>query len=62
MKTFGLVVPKGKGRIFEANVRRLLDGEHALSFFPLRRRFEMTKAINSRFCSVFERSKMSAAY
>ncbi len=31
MKTFGLVVPKGKGRIFEANVRRLLDEEHALA-------------------------------
>jgi hypothetical protein len=24
-------VPKGKGRIFEANVRRLLDQEHALA-------------------------------
>ena len=31
------------------------------SFFPLRRRFEKTEAINSRFCSVFERSKISAA-
>jgi hypothetical protein len=31
MKTFGLVVPKGKGRIFETNVRRLLDEEHALA-------------------------------
>ena len=31
MKTFGLVVPKGKGRIFEANVRGLLDQEHALA-------------------------------
>ena len=31
MKTFGLAVPKGKGRIFEANVRRLLDQEHALA-------------------------------
>jgi transposase len=28
---FGLVVPKSKGRIFEANVRRLLDEEHALA-------------------------------
>jgi transposase len=27
MKTFGLVVPKGAGKIFEANVRRLLEGE-----------------------------------
>jgi transposase len=31
MKSFGLGVPKGKGRIFEANVRRLLDEEHALA-------------------------------
>ena len=31
MKTFGLVVPKGKGRIFAANVRRLLAEEHALA-------------------------------
>jgi transposase len=31
MKTFGLVVPKGAGRIFEANVRRLLAGEDTLA-------------------------------
>ncbi len=31
------------------------------SFLPLSRKFENTKAINSRFCSVFERSKMPAA-
>ncbi len=31
MKTFGLVLPKGKGRIFEANVRGLFDEEHALA-------------------------------
>jgi transposase len=31
MKTFGLVVPKGAGRIFEANVRRLLEGEAAVA-------------------------------
>ena len=31
------------------------------SFLPLRLRFEKTKAINWRFCSMFERSKMSAA-
>src|SRR5689334_8545911 len=31
MKTFGLVVPKGGGRIFEANVRRLLEGEAAVA-------------------------------
>ena len=37
MKTFGLVVPKGGGRIFEANVRALLEGEEALagSVLPL---------------------------
>jgi transposase len=31
MKTFGLVVPKGAGRIFETNLRRLLGGEGALA-------------------------------
>ena len=31
MKTFGLVVPKGGGRVYEANIRRLLDGEDALA-------------------------------
>ncbi len=31
MKTFGLVVPKGAGRVFEDNIRRLLAGEAALS-------------------------------
>ena len=31
MKTFGLIVPKGKGRTFEENVRELLDGEGNLS-------------------------------
>jgi hypothetical protein len=31
MKTFGLVVPEGNGRIFEANVRWLVDQEHALA-------------------------------
>ncbi len=37
MKTFGLLVRKGGGRIFEANVRALLDGEVALarSVLPL---------------------------
>jgi transposase len=34
MKTFGLVVPKGKGRIFEANVRRLLDESPAAPASP----------------------------
>jgi Transposase IS116/IS110/IS902 family len=31
MKTFGLVVPKGGGRIFETNVRVLLEGQEALA-------------------------------
>ena len=31
MKTFGLVVPKGKGRNLKADVHRLLDEEHALA-------------------------------
>jgi transposase len=35
MKTFGLVVPKGAGRIFEANVRQLLDGEVAVAAIVL---------------------------
>lgn len=30
MKTFGLVVPKGAGRVFEANVRHLLAGNNGL--------------------------------
>lgn len=35
MKTFGLVVPKGAGRVFETNVRRLLDGQAALAAIVL---------------------------
>lgn len=31
MKTFGLIVPKGAGRVFEGNVRRLLANEAALA-------------------------------
>ena len=31
LKTFGLVIPKGKGGAFESHVRRLLDGNDALS-------------------------------
>ena len=31
MKTFGLIVPKGKGRIFDGNVRQLLDGNDGLA-------------------------------
>ena len=31
MKTFGLIVPKGEGRVFDANVRELLDGNDGLA-------------------------------
>lgn len=31
MKTFGLVVPRGAGRVFETNVRRLLAGDDGLA-------------------------------
>ena len=31
MKSFGLVVPKGRGGVFEKNVRALLDGEAAIA-------------------------------
>ena len=31
MKTFGLIVPKGRGRIFDGNVRQFLDGNDALA-------------------------------
>jgi transposase len=35
MKTFGLVVPKGAGTVFEANVRRLLEDEKAVAAIVL---------------------------
>jgi transposase len=35
MKTFGLIVPKGGGRIFETNVRALLVGQEALASIVL---------------------------
>ncbi|MCA1495069.1 IS110 family transposase [Ensifer sp. NBAIM29] len=31
MKTFGLIVPKGKGRVFDGDVRKLLDGNNELA-------------------------------
>jgi transposase len=31
MKTFGLIVPKGRGRIFDGNVRQFLDGNDGLA-------------------------------
>lgn len=47
MKTFGLVVPKGAGRIFEANVRRLLDSQNAVAavVLPL---LEAWRAVRAR--------------
>jgi transposase len=35
MKTFGLVVPNGGGRVFETNVRTLLSGQEALASMVL---------------------------
>lgn len=35
MKTFGLVVPAGKGSIFEKNVRNLLSGHDGLAHIDL---------------------------
>jgi transposase len=31
MRTFGLIVPKGRGRIFDGNVRQFLDGNDGLA-------------------------------
>jgi transposase len=31
MKTFGLIIPKGTGRVFDGNVRELLDGNDGLA-------------------------------
>ncbi|APO74819.1 IS110 family insertion sequence transposase protein [Rhizobium etli 8C-3] len=31
MKTFGLIIPKGKGRVFDGDVRKLLDGNTELA-------------------------------
>ncbi|ASY62963.1 Mobile element protein [Sinorhizobium sojae CCBAU 05684] len=31
MKTFGLIIPKGAGRVFDGNVRRLLEGNDGLA-------------------------------
>jgi transposase len=51
MKTFGLVVPKGTGRVFEANVRGLLEGEAALAavVLPL---LETWRAIRARIAEL----------
>ena len=47
MKTFGLVVPKGGGKVFEANVRRLLADEDVLAavVMPV---LEAWRAVRSR--------------
>jgi len=47
MKTFGLVVPKGAGRVFEDHVRRLLAGDAALAriMLPL---LEAWRSLRSR--------------
>lgn len=47
MKTFGLVVPKGAGRVFEEHVRRLLAGDAALAriMLPL---LEAWRSLRSR--------------
>lgn len=40
MKTFGLIIPKGTGRVFDSNVRELLDengGLHGSYCLCLRR-------------------------
>lgn len=31
VKTFGLIIPKGKGRVFDGDVRKLLDGNNELA-------------------------------
>ncbi|CCE98495.1 Transposase for insertion sequence element IS1328 (plasmid) [Sinorhizobium fredii HH103] len=31
MKTFGLIIPKGTGRVFDSNVRKLVDGNDGLA-------------------------------
>lgn len=35
MKTFGLIVPKGAGRVFDNNARKLLDGNDGLATIVL---------------------------
>lgn len=47
MKTFGLIVPKGAGSVFEGHVRRLLAGEAALAqiMLPL---LEAWRSLRSR--------------
>ena len=59
MRTFGLVVPAGGGRIFEANVRALLEGQAALagSILPL---LEAWRAVRAQ-ATVLDRQLVAAA-
>lgn len=59
MKTFGLVVPKGAGRVFEANVRRLLADNDGLAriILPL---LEAWRSVRSR-ATELERQVIAAA-
>ena len=59
LKTFGLVVPKGAGKIFEANVRRLLEGEPAVAaiILPL---LESWRAVRVRAAEL-DRQLLAAA-
>ena len=47
MKTFGLVVPQGAGRVFEKHVRRLLDSDAALARIMLPM-LEVWRSLRSR--------------
>jgi transposase len=59
MRTFGLVVPAGGGRIFEANVRTLLEGQAALagSILPL---LEAWRAVRAQ-ATVLDRQLVAVA-
>jgi transposase len=59
MRTFGLVVPAGGGRIFEANVRALLEGQAALagSILPL---LEAWRAVRAQ-ATALDRQLVAAA-
>ena len=59
MRTFGLVVPAGGGRIFEANVRALLEGQAALagSILPL---LEAWRAVRAQ-ATVLDRQLVAVA-
>lgn len=54
MKTFGLVIPSGKGATFGNNVRMFLDGHQSLSriILPLTARFCVGLEIRSDICAL----------